>query len=73
MPAEDNRLSVLQSLPSVFTEDQFVPIAENCEFLRKILEGRLSIPNFPQFTQQIDGFFNKVSLLLLLPLIQTFF
>ena len=56
---DDMRLAVLNALPSVFSEKDFVSIAENNEFLRKILEGKFTIPNFPAFTKQLDVFFER--------------
>lgn len=60
--ADDPRVSGVSSLPSFFTEEAIVSLAENNSFLRSTLEGHLVIPNFPDFAKKFNDMVAKAKL-----------
>jgi len=51
----------MKKLGSTFGEEEFLSLIDDNEFLQKTLEGKLAIPNFPSFTQELNNFYNQVN------------
>ena len=60
----DPRLTDLHFFGPTISQEDMLKVIEKNEFFRRILEGKLVLPNFPKISHLLDGFYEKVIFLL---------